>query len=219
MSGRALLGTIAALVGLGLLLEQAGVVDFGAVASTWWPLILVTVGAVKLATGTRIGGLVLVVAGALFQADALQLLPRDFFNYFWPVALIVVGAWLIVSRGRSAPHVASDDFIRQFVIFGGLEARNESQRLEGGTLTALFGGIELDLRGAKIAGERAVLEVTAMFGGVDIRVPKEWRVVASGTPLLGGWENKSEHREREGEPTPTLELKGIAMLGGVEIGN
>lgn len=219
MTGRAILGTILAVVGLGLLLQRMEVVDFGELVSIGWPLILIFVGALKLFTGTRLAGAVLVLAGALFQARALGWLPGDFFDYFWPVALILAGVWLLASRGSRGPSLASEDYVRQFVAFGGIETRNESEQFRGASVTAMFGGLELDLRGAKIAGDRAVIEATAMFGGVEIRVPREWKVIASGTPLLGGWENKAEHREEPGQASPTLEIKGIALFGGVEIGN
>lgn len=219
MNGRTTLGIILALVGLGLLLEQAGLVDVGEIASTWWPLILVVIGALKLLTGTRFGGLVLVLAGVLFQLHSLDLLPGVFFDYFWPLALIFLGAWLVASRSGRTSRVSLDEHMRQFVILGGLETRNESEHFEGGEVTVMLGGLDLDLRGARITGDRAVIDITAVLGGVEIRVPREWRVVASGTPLLGGWEDKSEHREEPGRPSPTLELRGIAVLGGVEVGN
>lgn len=219
MNGRTLLGTILALVGVGLLLEQTELVDVGAIVSTWWPLLLIAVGLVKLYSGARLGGAILVLAGALFLARELQLLPGDFFDYFWPVALLAVGAWLIASRGGRGAAVSSENSIQQLACFGGVQTRNESQRFEGGNVTAMFGGLELDLRGATLAPDGAVLEVTAMFGGAEIRVPREWKVVVSGTSLLGGWDDKTEHRAGSGEASQTLELTGIAMFGGVEIGN
>lgn len=219
MSGRTLLGTILALLGVGLLLEQTGVLDLGSLLATWWPLLLVGAGALKIASGSRLGGTVILLAGAVFQARALDVLPGEFFDYFWPAVLLVGGVWLIASRGGSEPAVSSEDFLRQLVVLGGLQTRNESQRFSGGELTVLMGGLELDLRDARIQGDRAAIEVTTLMGGAEIRVPKEWRVTSTGTPLLGGWENKTEHRPAKGETSPTLELTGVSLFGGVEIGN
>ncbi len=219
MSGRTLAGSVLLLFGLALLGEQLGVVDVGRLLSTWWPLLLVGVGGVKLITGTPIGGSVLLLAGLLFQARALEMLPGSFFDYFWPLVLVAGGVWLIASRGGGEPTTSTEDEIRHFVAFGGLETRNESQDFRGGSITAMFGGLELDLRGAKISGDRAVLETTTMLGGAEIRVPKEWRVVVSGTPLLGGWENTTEHRPDAEGRSPTLELTGLSILGGVSISN
>lgn len=219
MNGRTVLGTALALLGVGLLLEQMELVDVGSILSTWWPLVLVAVGSLKLWSGARLGGAAFLLAGLLFQVHELQLLPGGFFDYFWPVVLVAAGAWLIASRGDREPKLSSEDRIQNFVLLGGLETRNESQRFEGGSVTVMLGGLDLDLRGARIVGDRASIEVTAVFGGAEIRVPRAWRVTVSGTPLLGGWENKTEHRAEEGEPSPTLELSGIALFGGVEIGN
>lgn len=219
MNGRTAVGTVLLLIGVGLLAEQLGIVDIGRLLSTWWPLLLIAVGGVKVLTGTPVGGSVLLLAGVLFQARALELLPGSFFDYFWPIALVAGGAWLIGSRGGREQKASMEDEIRHFVAFGGIETRNESQAFRGGSVTAMFGGLELDLRGAKIAGDRAVIETTTMLGGAEIRVPEEWRVVVSGTPLLGGWENKTEHRPEGDGPSPTLELTGLSLLGGVSVSN
>lgn len=219
MNGRTAAGTVLLLIGVSLLAEQLGIVDIGRVLATWWPLLLVAIGGVKLLTGTPVGGSVLLLAGVLFQARALETLPGSFFDYFWPVVLVAGGAWLIASRGDRGGKVTAEDEVHHFVAFGGIETRNESQDFRGGAVTTMFGGLELDLRGAKIRGDRAVIETTTMLGGAEIRVPKEWRVVVSGTPLLGGWENKTEHRPEGDEPGPTLELTGITILGGVSVSN
>ena len=56
---------------------------------------------------------------------------------------------------------------------------------------ALFGGVELDMRHAKISTEGCKIHATALFGGVEIIVPDDWNVIITGTPIFGGIENKS----------------------------
>ena len=50
-----------------------------------------------------------------------------------------------------------------------------------------FGGFELDLRQADIEGAEAVIEVNALFGGGEIKVPETWHVVVSGMGIFGGY--------------------------------
>ena len=47
-----------------------------------------------------------------------------------------------------------------------------------------MGGCEIDLRQAAIDGE-AVIDVFAIWGGIEIRVPEDWTVVGRVTPAHG----------------------------------
>jgi hypothetical protein len=80
-----------------------------------------------------------------------------------------------------------------------------------------MGGVELDLRNAQIKeGEEAVLDTFALWGGVEITVPENWRVVGQVMPLMGGFENKTR---ASGASGPVLIVKGTAVMGGVEVKN
>ena len=84
-------------------------------------------------------------------------------------------------------------------------------------MTAILGGSKLDLRQAVIKGEEAILDVFAMWGGIEIIVPRTWGVVVHGTPILGAFEDKSEQPREQG--SPRLIVRGTAIMGGVEIKN
>src|SRR6266511_2459578 len=70
----------------------------------------------------------------------------------------------------------------------GLLAMYGQRRVAFGPLLVTAVGVEL--REAHIDGE-ATVDAFALFGGVDILVPKDWRVSLSGTPILGGYEDKT----------------------------
>jgi predicted membrane protein len=78
----------------------------------------------------------------------------------------------------------------------------------------VFGGVTLDLRDARLDPEGARIDVTAIFGGVEILVPRGWRVTTSGTPILGGIDNKTAGEAAGG---PELLIDALAILGGADI--
>jgi hypothetical protein len=112
--------------------------------------------------------------------------------------------------------VRGDDWLRATAVMSGRRERVTSNAWRGGDVTAVMGGVELDLREAKPAAEGARLDVTALMGGVDIWVPSGWKITSRITPLLGGVEDKTTPGASNGDP-PRLELTGMALMGGVEI--
>ena len=75
-------------------------------------------------------------------------------------------------------------------ILSGVNRGNNSPAFRGGDLTAVMGGCEIDLRQAAINGD-ATIDVFAMWGGIEIRVPGNWTVAFHVTPDLGGVEDKT----------------------------
>ena len=75
-------------------------------------------------------------------------------------------------------------------ILGAVMRGNNSQAFRGGNLVAIMGGCEIDLRNAAIDGE-AVIDVFAMWGGIELRVPADWTVSSQIVPLMGGVEDKT----------------------------
>lgn len=134
----------------------------------------------------------------------------------------MIGAWLIVGRSfQPSGQLSTVDRLNSFVTFGGANPRNESSSFEGGSVTALFGGNEVDLRGAHLASGGAKLDVTVMFGGTEIIVPSDWRVRMTGLPILGGWDNKTAPSggEQDTENTPVCEINCFVAFGGIEVHN
>jgi hypothetical protein len=101
-------------------------------------------------------------------------------------------------------------------ILGAVTRGNNSQAFRGGNLVAIMGGCEIDLSNAAIDGE-AVLDVFAMWGGIEIRVPPDWTVSSQVVPLMGGVEDKT--RPPRGAAIHRLTLRGVAFMGGIEIKN
>lgn len=217
MSLRTFFGAVLVVVGAGFLLDQFGVVEFGPLFSTWWPLLIVLVGVLQLATRSVpvVAGVVVVVFGALLQLQQLDYLDVNVWSLFWPAMLIIFGVNLLFRSGAREAAVSSQGRLSEFVIFGGTNRRIAASPFEGGSVTTLFGGSEIDLRGSTLTPEGTSVDLTTAFGGIKVFVPSEWGVKVSGLPLFGGWDNKV------GEPTdpnqPTLTVRAMAAFGGIEI--
>lgn len=104
-----------------------------------------------------------------------------------------------------------------FALMSGVTRRVRNAPFFGANMTAVMGGIELDLRQATLP-EDAVIELFAFWGGIEIWVPREWSVVNQGFALMGSIEDKTGNLpQRPGQPR--LVLRGMALMGGVEIKN
>jgi hypothetical protein len=223
LTGRLLFG--AALVGLGVLwtLDNLDVLD-ASIVTRWWPLLFVGYGILRVtgADGCKrpVSGAIFAVLGALFLLNNLDAIDFDVFD-LWPLFVIAIGVNILHNRARASAQVTGpeaadqDSYPRPFALMGGNERRLHSQDLTGFEASAVMGGVELDLRGAKARGTHVYGEVFAMWGGIDIVVPPDWRVVCEATPIMGGVENKAD---RPVEPVAaTLVVRGLLIMGGLEI--
>jgi len=213
------------IVGLGavFLLGSLGELRVGRFIGDFWPLMLIFVGIWHMASTNfrRIGmGLILILIGGVFLLANLDVLPYSAWSLLWPSVVILAGLWLIFRprfRGVSekAPDVTEDD-LGAFVMFWGGDHNITSQNFRGGKATAIFGGLDINLRDARLAGASATVELTAVFGGIDIRVPADWDVVVDSNALLGGVDNK-HHASGEGGSRPRLFIRATALFGGIDI--
>jgi predicted membrane protein len=91
-----------------------------------------------------------------------------------------------------------------------------SQDFQGGEVSAIFGGMELDLRDAGLAGGTAIIDATVVCGGIELRVPRDWRVNIQTTTLLGGVENKRS-QPNASDVKGELTITGAVLCGGIEV--
>jgi len=223
-SHRAWVGILLVILGFLFLLETFDIMDFRSVFSNWWPLILIVIGLVKLRGRDKTGGAILLVVGLAFLSATLDIVNWHSIFRFWPLILVLVGISLLLkTRGRTfwgteCAGETSEDFIKASAIFGGINRTVASQNFKGGEVMALFGGVDLDLRHAKSSPQECHLSITALFGGVEVIVPPDWQVSVSGTPILGGIENKTTVPKGE-DVGAKVYCQCTVAFGGVEIKN
>ena len=190
----------------------------------YWPVALIALGLLKLwqsrdgVSGT-LGGLILTLAGTWLLLEETAVVRISFWE-LWPMLLVFFGAYL-VWQGMAGPHrrpPAGDSTatVSAMAVLGGVARGNNSRHFRGGDITAVMGGCELDLRQAAIEGE-AVIDVFAMWGGIEIRVPDDWTVVSHVVPIMGGFDDKT--RPRQGATAHRLVIRGFVIMAGIEVKN
>jgi len=194
----------------------------------YWPAILIAGGIVKLVDSTHPGGRVfggiLVGVGGLFLAHTLGYLyirPGD----LWPLILIGLGLMLLFQRTMNWPGMqggqggrsASSGVLHAFAVCGG--GKRKLAEFQGGEVSAVFGGYEIDLRKATMTVDSAVLEINVVFGGAEVRIPENWIAAVEGAGVFGGFSDETVHPAEQTPGVKRLIVKGSAVFGGVVIKN
>jgi hypothetical protein len=231
------LGLGLATVGGGLLAREFGLLPAEVRLVDFWPLVLLFAGISSLLRARGFLGalfaLAFVALGGLLLAGNLGLVHFPAAR-LWPGLLVLLGIAFLIggaqsSRRRPPPtdsfggasggrNLATGERFDKQVTFAGLELKIESQAWRGGELGVTAGGVELDLRYARLAPEGALLDVRILMGGVDIRVPDTWQVKNDVTPLLGGADDSTRSTQGSTD-APLLRVVGSVTLGGISIHN
>lgn len=223
-SSQVILGLLVIGMGVLFLLDNLDILDFRH-AIGFWPLAFIGAGLLVLfGDGPRSGSY---TGAVLIGVGVLMILGRLGFLYIswamtWPLVMIALGGLILfrtLGPGRVARPGAVDGSPDQVVdivaILGGVERRITTPDFRGGEVTAVMGGCALDLRESSILKE-AVLNVFTIWGGINIKVPPDWTVVLNGTPVMGGFSEKTISAP---DGAKRLVITGYAIMGGVEVRN
>jgi hypothetical protein len=133
------------------------------------------------------------------------------------VVIVALGvAAQALARRRTVGDETADEFeIATYV--GGVQRTCTAASLRRGVVSVVCGGVELDLREATLAPQGATLDLSATWGGVNVVVPRAWRVVVEDRSVLGGFDARVTPPEELPENAPRLDVSVTARLGGVAI--
>ncbi len=205
-----------AVMGFGALLtlQQMGLVE-GRNYLRYWPALLIAYGVARVVECARSpSGYIWALVGLGLLLDKLHVV--DFFRFFWPAVFVIVGFSILrTGRGHRLGADASNR-MSGLALMGGVSRKSSSDDFRGGEFAAVMGGVEVDLRGASIQGAEASIEAFAFWGGIEIWVPTDWQVISKGVAVLGAFEDNSRS---EANATKRLVVRGLALMGGVEIKN
>jgi predicted membrane protein len=244
--GRIVAGLILVGVGAFLLLRNLGFWLPGWLFSWPMILILVGIYSGVKHNFRNNGWMVLVGVGAYFLISdfipSLGLQPL-----FWPLLIIGLGLLFIVRPGKkswvdfnadinfkkqtkttdeygivtqepvAADTIDSSDFLMVRSVFSGVVKNIVSKNFQGGKISCVFGGAEIDLSQADINGT-VTIKLEAVFGGIKLVVPPHWSVQNDIDGVFHGIDDKRRFNpDATINPGKILILKGSAIFGGVEI--
>lgn len=202
-SGQLVIGLGLVVLGVLLLLDQLGVAGVGEVLGELWPLALVAIGAIGVAQtrGRSVGPYIPLVLGVGFLLANLEVIPSDWLRYAWPLVPIIIGLWMLVNaRG----HVRGEDTQRVNItaMLGGQERRVTSQAFAGGELTAVMGGVDLDLSQARPVEGGTTLRVFTLMGGAGCAGRRKSRPPTSRRWPRPGHRGHGDHGAASRSPPP-----------------
>lgn len=210
-----------------------------------WPMLLLAIGIWQLTQHKSTSGITLVIIGGFFLIPRLGVfLPM--FNYHinmsivWPLLLIIIGVsillknsqsktraykrWNKINREGGNEELGVTDFIDKSVLFSSSTEIVLSNALIGGEISTVMGETILDLRKAKLKNNKALLNISTIFGSCIIYAPSYWNIQVNSQNILGSFSDKRYNFNDQpplldGEERPVLIITGSTIFASGEIRN
>lgn len=223
--GNVLWGLVFIALGVMIGLKIFDIVDVDIFFDGWWTLFIIVPCFIGLFTEKdRTGNIIGLIVGGLLLLSCQDILSFELvFKLMVPVILVIIGVSLIFKNivGNSITKKIKElnekntnkDNNEYTAVFSGQKIDLSEDNFKGCTVSAIFGGCDIDLTNA-IIKEDVVINISTIFGGVDIFVPKNVNVKVNSNSIFGGVENKSKNNE---ENKVTIYINANCVFGGVEI--
>jgi predicted membrane protein len=219
---RAIWGLIFVAAAVVIALNSFDIIDFNIFFEGWWTLFIIVPSFAGLITDRDKSGSIFGLCLGIF----LLLCARDIldFDMIWklilPAIIAYIGLKMIFSSFRKNKaekiinkiKVEGRDLQNGTAVFCGTELDFDNAVFDGADLTAVFGGVDCDIRHA-IIDRDCVIKVCSVFGGIDIKVPDNVKVVTNTTSVFGGID---VHKSNP-NGIHTLYIEGVCMFGGVDV--
>jgi hypothetical protein len=173
---RILVGLLAVAVGSALFVDRlGGAAVVGDFLRRWWPLVVMALGLGNLIGFSSqrwavMGPLMIIGLSGVLLLFTTGAIDADVYPVLWPAAVAVagVGLALIGADWGYQDHSSRNQF-RRFVLLRGSRMASVATSFHRANITVVFASFQLDLRRAMVRSG-AVINVTAIFGTVDVRI-------------------------------------------------
>jgi Domain of unknown function (DUF1707) len=117
--------------------------------------------------------------------------------------------------GPVGPLVRHDSTI---AVLGGASRKGAWELGATHTAFAMMAGIDLDLRQARFTQRETVIYANAFWAGIDIIVNEFTHVIVDGIGIMGGFDHARDKVPPVlGPDSPTVRVKGVALMAGVTV--
>lgn len=215
---RSITGLLIVAVGLSFLLTNLNVLPFSVAIGDWWPMFVIVGGILILLNDRKnyLWALLVIALGVVFQLNQLNIIDVNPWQLFWPAVIIIVGVSIMTSHKVPRKNIAASEREDVTAVLSGSETKVQSKDFKASRVTAVCGGVTLDLREATIKKE-ATIDLFSLWGGIEIYAPKNVIVKNNTSVILGGVENNTAaDTDRD---APVLHVVGDVVMAGVEIKN
>lgn len=217
-------GVILVLLGVVLALNALDITNINLFFPGWWTLFIIIPSLIGMINGNdRTDNLIGLFIGVFLLLCCQGILD---FGLLWklmvPAIIILIGLKMILGNafGNKSEKLLEemrqngDRLFEACGIFSGQNIRFDGEVFHGAALTAVFGGVKCDLRGAVIEND-CVINACSIFGGIDLIVPENVNVKVRSNSLFGGISDK--RKSVSGNYTATIYVNGTCLFGGVDI--
>lgn len=108
-----------------------------------------------------------------------------------------------------------DSEVNLYTKFGASVKYINSQNLNKVNLDCSFGAMKVYFDNSKIEGNEAIVDLNVDFAGIELYIPKEWKVQNNIDTMLGGVDEKGHKEDKK--DAKQLILKGKISFSGIEI--
>ena len=217
-------GAVLIAIGVIFSLNAFGITDIKVFFDGWWTLFIIVPCFIGIFTDREKTGNIIGLLIGLFLLLCCQNVLS--FGMLWklaiPAVIVIIGLKLILGGlfGDRAVKMISesrqngDNIKIGCATFSGQDMNFDGEVFSGAELTAVFGGVECDLRTAIIKKDCAIT-ASAIFGVIDIYVPDYVNVKINSNSIFGGVSGKNKRPPIQGGVT--LYINATCIFGGIDI--
>ena len=199
-----IIGIFLVIIGTVIFGNQNNIWDIDLFFKGWWTLFIIVPSIIAIFQKEYITGSIGLTIGSLMFLSANDIIE---FVSIWPIFIILIGLVLIFKSGNIKETIAKSSYI---AIFSGNDSK-VSGEFNGTSITAIFGGVELNLKNSEIKND-VTINALCLFGGIDLIVPDNVIVKVKGFPIFGAIENKVNQNEGN-----IVYINANCIFGGITI--
>lgn len=214
-------GILIIVIGVIIGLNSLNITNINIFFMGWWTLFFIVPALIGLFNKKNIiGNLVLLSIGIILFLGLNDIIDFSIiYKLITPILIVYFGFAVLFGDkvdktiNKKIESLNKNGGSNYSAIFSSQEISLNDKNLNGLTLDAVFGGLEFNLSNCVIDND-VVINASAVFGGIDIIIPKDVNVIVRSTSIFGGVDNKNRKNIND---KPTIYINATCVFGGVDI--